>query len=133
MIGFTSCKAQLVVGVKYKDLISVESKSTDVTKYNPDTGRPYQKTINTNVIKVAGRETDHPTDVAAIQEMKLEVFGTKPDRSDWIIGLVVHEAHVASVQVSDLELEITKRRLRNTLEAYGYTNATQLYLIRHLS
>ncbi len=67
--------AILVVGAHYEDLVSEAVTETTVTKYNPDTGAPYQTVVNSVKTRIGNTVVDGRLKPCDIDEQFLKQAG----------------------------------------------------------
>lgn len=128
-----SYNAVLVVGVRYDEVVTTRTDTKEVTKYNPDTGAPYQHTISEEIGLVCGVPQDDPDDYLE-RTLKLEVVvpGYDGEREDAVVGVTVVEVdqEVSIADVSLARLDKVKIAVDRTLRHHGYTGpAPKTYVL----
>lgn len=117
--------AVLIVGVRYDVVVTTRTDTKEVTKYNPDTGAPYQKLVSEEVTLVCGVFKDDPR--AHIEnDLKLDIVipGYGGGREDAIVGVrvaTVDEGDSPYAQVGLIRLAAARDAVDRTLRAHGYT------------
>jgi hypothetical protein len=134
-----SVSAYLVAGVRLSDLARKVTETSTVTKYNQDTGKPYDTEIVVTKIKIGNKtfdqEAGYPEDL--IKWPKGLSFVTTGDigEGDWdsvVVGVKVAEAddyEWPAVVVTDEKIDEAKEKAKNLLEKVGWTDPVGLYLV----
>lgn len=116
--------AVLVVGVRYDEVVTTRTDVKDVTKYDPDTGEPYKRTVSTEVSLVCGVPKGDP-DAYLENDLKLEIVvpGYNGDKDDAIVGVTIATVaqDVPYEQVAFTRLAAARDAVDRTLRAHGYT------------
>jgi hypothetical protein len=136
-----SVNATLVAGVRLSDLVSKVTETTTVTKYDQDTGKPYDKEIQVTKIKIGDRtfdqEAEYPEDLIKLPKgLDFETTGDIGGRGDWdnvVVGAKVAEADdddpVVEVDLTALDKAINKAT--DLLKQVGWSDGVSVYLIQY--
>jgi len=84
----TSYSAKLVAGVPYDEIIKIVETIDTSTKFDPDTGVPYQKRLTRRTVLFNGMETDQdPEELYEFEDSELKHVYAFDDKG--IIGIPV--------------------------------------------
>lgn len=136
-----SVDAYLVAGVRLSDLVQKVRESSSVTKYDPDTGKPYEKAVEVKKVKI-GDTTHEQLDEYPEGLIKwpkgLEFLdsGDIGGRNNWdntIVGVKVAEADERD-PVKPVDKVVTRdaaSKARMLLAKVGFKDEVHLYLIQY--
>ncbi len=142
--------ATMVVGVKLDELFRVERENVQVTKYDPDTGAPYQTPVVKETCTWCGKPITMPDDLETlVKDMSgLEIYSTgEPshpyrykggwngyDLGEFVVGRSI--ANVDNAEIATAErVEVDKQfaDVKQKLERSGYKGQVQIHLVLHVS
>ncbi len=156
-----SYSTYVVAGVLARDVISVQKKTKKETKYDPDTGTPYEKETTEFVPLLFGQEEPglNPSpyeweylkrkDTGARRFLGLKVFSTggeqdtgragNPysayDYADYVIGVRVNKKQepMSVFELSFADAALVLAQVGNTVKDLGYHGEVKLFVISHVS
>jgi hypothetical protein len=121
----------VVVGVPFKDVYETKKTKKLVTKYNVDTGKPYQMPIDDWHFFWAGKEITEECDYQEdfVKKMcGLDIISSNDEGS--VIGLEIAQAE--SNKVIEIEPKIIQEAILSVsekLKASGYHGDVKVYLV----
>lgn len=142
-----SFKAIVVLGVQLKDLVKTLPRGRVITKYNPDTGEPYETKSNQTFYRMNGREYTQKELREAFDEIQSEVYqhryyeaelfphqhGDQWNIDDMVFGFKMAEASEERQQIDIFDLShIDKQqidRLKSYLAKVGYSGELQSLVV----
>ena len=66
------CRSDIIAGAYQPELVTVETVKEIVTRYDEKTGKPYEKEIISEVVRVGNTEVDDVSEVFEYLEDKLD-------------------------------------------------------------
>lgn len=139
-----SFSSSLIAGVRVGDIYKVENVGSEVTKYNPDTGKPYQTKVVTKKHLLCGKEIEAKEDGPPewLPKMSgLDVSSTGNSAyedktySEFVVGV---QLGVAGGYRNDSVLGFPAEKIANALaEAkeklakLGYNGKVELFLVHY--
>jgi hypothetical protein len=130
-------KAQLVAGLPVKALFNERTTTEYVTKYNEDTGKPYQKGVSLSAVYIGDRllvnDKNEPVDLSQwLYDHRLDGNLFESDAECKIFGVLVVEAKKVE-EVANSAIDAAKGEWQSLLSQYGLQLEPKLYLIQHTS
>ena len=133
----------LAVGVPAHKIVKNVIEKTPVTKYNPDTGVPYQAETKKEIVYFCGKPTEFKDSIHDwIEDLDLDLCYdySDGDKNEWIIGKQLCTATATGysgdksiIKITPDMIEGAKNEVKTRLAAYGYEGDVDLFLIAHAS
>lgn len=142
--------ANVVVGIKVSEIYKEEFISAEVTKYNPDTGVPYQSKIVNKKFFLFGHEIaqpvePHPDEWKALRIPGLKIYSIGGCRKDYDYDMFVFGISIAKSEDMNYggcieaitDIEVTYKRFFEAIEPLMKAMKTvivpSLYLVTYVS
>lgn len=124
--------ASLMIGVALDDLYTVKKEKSQVTKYNQDTGKPYQQDVFTERYFWCGKEVEEIDDpYAFVEKLGLDITSSGGySDNKYIVGKCLASAdpgEIDEVTLSEFQQEF--QEVKKKLQEQGYEGAIKLHLI----
>ena len=125
-----------VIGVRLEKLYTTKKETVKITKYNPDTGAPYQADSVTEHYFWCGEEIEEPNDIYDLVRQKTGYdIHTSGEGDDNIVGFLIADLEapdVASINGPTLSQKWTE--VKERLIKAGYKeNGVQLHIIAYVA
>jgi hypothetical protein len=134
-----SYHAYVVVGVRLSNLVKVEDFESEVTKYHPDTGKPYRVCKKSRSYFWCGRPMDTPAerdpsdwDLPMLSGLKVYESGfvEREDCRRYVVGSLIAKGDEDDVVDIPWEKAAqTSRFVLDLLTASGYVGKIGLFLV----
>jgi len=132
-----SYRSYAVVGVPFASLYEERKQKKHVTKYNEDTGKPYQQEVIEISFFWCGKEIEEECDYMEgfVKKMcGLEVYDAGSGNDGGTVGLCLAKPEPGDVQAIDgLTLSKAFLEVKEKLQKSGYNGNVQLYIISYIS
>lgn len=136
-----SVSAHLVVGVRLSDLVQMVREESVVTKFDQDTGKPYDRTVEIKKVKIGStiheQLADYPEDLIkwpkGLALVKTGDIGRRNNFDNVVVGVEVVEADDEDpVQhVDEEDLRQAREKAKKFLKKVGWDDEVSLYLVQY--